>query len=74
MTVVPDCILQEFLFGTSVAHGGIFMATIRRRNGRYHVQLRKEGYPSITKTFTSISVARKWAKGAETDMAFALGI
>ena len=50
------------------------MATIRRRNGRYHVQLRKEGYPSITKTFTSISVARKWAKGAETDMAFALGI
>ena len=50
------------------------MATIRKRGSRYNVQIRKEGYPSITKTFTSISVARKWAKGAETDMAFALGI
>ena len=39
------------------------MATIRKRGSRYNVQIRKEGYPSITKTFTRISVARKWAKG-----------
>ena len=44
------------------------MATIRKRKGRYNVQIRKEGYPSITKTFTSISVARKWITGIEADM------
>ena len=44
------------------------MATIRKRKGRYNVQIRKEGYPSITKTFTSISVARKWVTGIEADM------
>ena len=44
------------------------MATIRKRGSRYNVQIRKEGYPSITKTFTSISVARKWANGVEADM------
>jgi len=44
------------------------MATIRKRGSSYNVQIRKEGYPSITKTFTSISVARKGAKGGEADM------
>ena len=44
------------------------MATIRKRGSRYNVQIRKEGYPSVTKTFTSISIARKWAKGVEADM------
>ena len=44
------------------------MATIRKRGSRYNVQIRKEGYPSITKTFTSISVAKKWTKGVEADM------
>ena len=44
------------------------MATIRKRGSRYNVQIRKEGYPSITKTFASISVAKKWAKGVEADM------
>jgi len=44
------------------------MATIRKRGSRYNVQIRKEGYPSITKTFTHISVARKWANGIEADM------
>jgi hypothetical protein len=37
------------------------MATIRKRGGRYNVQIRKLGYRSITKTFTHIAVARKWA-------------
>ena len=44
------------------------MATIRKRGSRYNVQIRKEGYPSITKTFTRISVARKWANSIEADM------
>ena len=44
------------------------MATIRKRCSRYNVQIRKEGYPSITKTFTRISVAKKWANSIEADM------
>jgi len=44
------------------------MATIRKRGSRYNVQIRKEGYPSITKTFTHRSVARKWASSIEADM------
>ena len=44
------------------------MATIRKRNDRYHVQIRKNGYSSLTKTFTSLTVARKWAAGVEADM------
>ena len=44
------------------------MATIRKRGSRYNVQIRKEGYPSVTKTFGGISVARKWASNIEADM------
>ena len=44
------------------------MAMIRKRGSRYNVQIRNEGYPSITKIFTSISVARKWTKSVEADM------
>ena len=44
------------------------MATIRKRGSRYNVQIRKEGYPSITKTFTHRSVAKKWASSIEADM------
>ena len=44
------------------------MATIRKRGSRYNVQIRKEGYPSVTKTFTRISVARKWANSIEANM------
>ena len=44
------------------------MATIRKRGSRYNVQIRKEGYPSITKTFTRISVGKKWANSIEADM------
>ena len=44
------------------------MATIRKRGRRYNVQIRKEGYPSITKTFTHRSVAKKWASSIEADM------
>lgn len=44
------------------------MATIRKRGGRYNVQIRKLGYRSITKTFTHIAAAKKWAAGVEADM------
>ena len=44
------------------------MASIRRRNGRYHVQIRKNGYQTITHTLSSLSLARKWAAGVEADM------
>ncbi len=44
------------------------MATIRKRSGGYNVQIRKQGYSTITKTFSSITTARKWAAGVEADM------
>ena len=56
----------------SLAHSwhseGAEMASIRRRNGRYHVQIRKNGYPSVTKTFIHLKTAKKWASGVEADM------
>ena len=44
------------------------MATIRRRSDGYRVQNRKQGYSTITKTFSSITTARRWAAGVEADM------
>jgi len=44
------------------------MATIRRRSGEYSAQIRKQGYSTITKTFSSITTARRWAAGIEADM------
>ena len=44
------------------------MASIRRRNGRYHVQIKKNGYPSATKTFIHLKTAKKWASSVEADM------
>ena len=44
------------------------MATIRKRHGRYHVQIRKNDYLAITQTFTSITSAKKWIKAAVSDM------
>ena len=44
------------------------MASIRKRGGRYHAQIRKCGYPSATKTFTSLTTAKRWASTTEADM------
>ena len=49
------------------------MATIRKRKGHYNVQIRKQGYPSITKTFisksfVSLTVAKKWVNSIEASM------
>ena len=44
------------------------MATIRRRSGEYSARICKQGYSTITKTFSSITTARRWAAGIEADM------
>ena len=44
------------------------MASIRKRQGRYHAQVRRKGHPSVTRTFASKTSATKWVKAVETDM------
>ena len=44
------------------------MANIRMRQGRYQAQVRRHGYRQATKTFTSITEAKKWVKATEIDM------
>ena len=44
------------------------MATVRRRNGRYHVQIRRKGFPPITGTFSRLTVARRWIASIEADI------
>ena len=44
------------------------MATIRRRNGRYHVQVRRKGFPPITGIFSRLTVARRWIASIEADI------
>ena len=44
------------------------MASIRKRNGRHHVQVRRRGYPQATRSFTSREAASKWIKNVEVDM------
>jgi sugar diacid utilization regulator len=44
------------------------MATIRKRGNRYHVQIRKNGHPSITKSFSDRKTAETFAKDTESRM------
>lgn len=45
------------------------MPTIRKKGeGQYHVQIRKRGYPTQTKTFTKEADARDWATVIESEM------
>ncbi|MBA5604956.1 site-specific integrase [Duganella sp. FT3S] len=45
------------------------MPTIRKiGEGQYHVQIRKRGYPTQTKTFTKEADARRWATIIESEM------
>ena len=44
------------------------MAAIRKRSGKYHAQIRKTGYQTLTKTFTSLATAKRWASVTEADM------
>ncbi len=44
------------------------MATIRKYRGKFNVQIRRKGYPFISKSFVSLTVAKKWAVVTEADM------
>ncbi|QNQ63904.1 hypothetical protein IB024_11370 [Brucella sp. 6810] len=43
------------------------MATIRKRNGKYQVQVRREGSQSISKTFLKLDDAKIWARLMEVE-------
>ncbi len=44
------------------------MATIRKRNGKWAVEVRKVGYPKIYRTFIDKTSANKYAREVETSM------
>ena len=44
------------------------MATIRKYRGQINVQIPKKGNPFISKSFVSLTVAKKWATTTEADM------
>jgi len=44
------------------------MPSIRNRNGRFYVEVRKAGYPAVSKTFDTKTEARQWAKRTEADI------
>lgn len=45
------------------------MATIRKKGDlQWHVQIRRNGYPAQTRTFTTKSDAEAWARGVEWEM------
>jgi integrase len=48
------------------------MATIRKRNGRYQVQIRKDSHPLTTKTFSRLADAKRWAIATEYELAHGL--
>jgi len=41
------------------------MGSIRVREGRYQANVRRKGYSTVTKTFTSKEVAKRWIKSTE---------
>jgi len=44
------------------------MATIKSRNGKYQVLIRRKGYTPAYKTFSNLPAAMKWTKITEVDM------
>ena len=41
------------------------MASFRKKKGGWNVQVRRSGYPNLSKTFTIKTDAQAWARGAE---------
>lgn len=41
------------------------MATIRRQRDKYQVQIRRKGFPPVTKSFHQLSDAKEWARDME---------
>ena len=48
------------------------MGSIRVREGRYQANVRRKGYATVTKTFTSKEVAKRWIKSTEVAAVSAL--
>ena len=44
------------------------MASIRKRRGKYQVEIRRKGYPFIRKTFIDLKDARKFGRTVESQM------
>jgi len=44
------------------------MAAITARSGKYQVRIRRDGYSTVTKTFTRKADAQRWARSVEADM------
>ena len=44
------------------------MASIRKRDTKWHVQIRRAGQPSITRSFIKKSQAAEWARQTEADL------
>ena len=44
------------------------MASIRKFRGKFNVQIRRQGYPSISRTFSSLTTAKRWASATEADI------
>ena len=41
------------------------MGSIRVREGRYQANVRRKGYATVTKTFTSKEIVKRWIKSTE---------
>ena len=57
---------KEFCPWHTTGTKGQEMATLRKRNGKWHVQIRRYGYPSQNKTFSSKKTAEKWIRQTES--------
>jgi len=47
-----------------MSHGGISIASFRKRLGKYQAQVRLDGFAK-TKTFTTFQLAKSWAAKQE---------
>lgn len=45
--------------------GGSILASIRKRKGSYQVQVRRKGFPDISRTFHRLQDAKEWARNIE---------
>lgn len=43
------------------------MASIRKRSGKFHVQVRRQGFPTQTKSFLQLKDAKEWARKKELE-------
>jgi hypothetical protein len=54
--------------GTTLAQRVTEMATIRRRGNSWHAQIRRQGLPTLTRSFRQRSHAELWARQRETEI------